>query len=234
MMSSLAQTDSLADYAAALHAYCNGVEFAFDSVAGEIIRQRAPQRYAGDSLRPLLVLWACAANGGDVSDALPVAAAFDLFGRFMLLHDELADERAESVARWGLGQSLNAGDALYAVGFRCLANDVVHPERRLHAARIVAEAVLGAIGERCGSVKGEARLTAAALHAGAILAGAPAERRATFARAGEVLGCARERASAADREREAMASSEILRTCVDEEHHNVYREAARYIARRDR
>ena len=77
------------------------------------------------------VLWACAAQTRDLADALPVAAAFDLFDRFMLLHDELADESAATVARWGLGQSLNAGDALYALAFRTLASDVQHPQRRL-------------------------------------------------------------------------------------------------------
>ena len=165
-MGSLAQDVSLAGYRAALQGYCRGVDFAFDSVAGEIIAHRKPARYAGDSLRPLLVLWASAANGGDLRDALPVAAAFDLFDRFMLLHDELADDRTESIARWGLGQSLNAGDALYAVGFRCLANDVIDPPRRLRAAQIVAEALLAAVGERCNDRKGEAQLTGAALHRG--------------------------------------------------------------------
>ena len=159
-MGSLAEAVSLVGYRTALQAYCNRVDFAFDSVAGDIIAQRKPARYAGDSLRPLLVLWACDANGGDLTDALPIAAAFDLFDRFMLLHDELVDDRAESVARWGLGQSLNAGDALYAVGFRCLANDVADPQRRLLAAQIVAEAVLAAVGARCNERKGEAELRA--------------------------------------------------------------------------
>ena len=232
-MGSLAEAVSLAAYRGALQAYCNGVEFAFDSVAGEIIAQRKPARYAGDSLRPLLVLWACDANGGDLTDALPVAAAFDLFDRFMLLHDELADDRAESVARWGLGQSLNAGDALYAVGFRCLANDVVDPQRRLLAAQIVAEAVLAAVGARCNERKGEAELTGAALHAGAVVAGAAPERCEAFARAGRVLGHAFELADAAQAERSAMQSAELVRRWVHDEKYAEYVEAARYIARRD-
>lgn len=232
-MGSLAQAVSLAGYRAALQGYCSGVDFAFDSVAGEIIAQRKPARYAGDSLRPLLVLWACAANDGDLTDALPVAAAFDLFDRFMLLHDELADDQAESIARWGLGQSLNAGDALYAVGFRCLANDVVDPQRRLRAAQIVAEALLDAVGARCNERKGEAELTGAALHAGAVVAGAPTERCEAFAGAGNTLGAALECADAASAQRLAMASAELVRTCVEAENYNEYLEAARYIARRN-
>jgi hypothetical protein len=232
-MGSLAQDVSLAGYRAALQGYCSGVDFAFDSVAGEIIAQRKPARYAGDSLRPLLVLWACAANGGDLRDALPVAAAFDLFDRFMLLHDELADEQAESIARWGLGQSLNAGDAIYAVGFRCLANDVVDPQRRLRAAQIVAEAVLAAVGARCKDRKGEAELTGAALQAGAIVADASPERCETFARAGNALGEASESHDATTAQRSAMESAELLRHCVDVGNYNEYLEAARYIARRN-
>jgi geranylgeranyl pyrophosphate synthase len=217
-----------------LQGYCSGLDFAFDSVAGEIIAQRRPARYAGNSLRPLLVLWACAANGGDLADALPVAAAFDLFDRFMLLHDELADEQAESIARWGLGQSLNAGDALYAVGFRCLANDVVDPQRRLRAAQIVAEGLLNAVGARCEGRKGEAELTAAALHSGAVVAGASPERCAVFARAGHALGEAYECDDADAAQRTAHASAELIRRSVDLESHDDYLEAARYIARRNR
>ncbi len=232
-MGSLSQAAVLADYRSALQAYCNGVDLAFDSVAGQIIAHRRAPRYAGDSLRALLVLWACAANGGDLTDALPVAAAFDLFDRFMLLHDELADEQAESIARWGLGQSLNAGDALYAVGFRCLANDVIDPQRRLHAAQIVAEAVLAAVGARSNDRKGEAELTAAALSAGAVIAGASQERCDAFARAGHALGAAFEYAGSKDAERSAMQSAELVRGCLDGENFNEYLEAARYIARRD-
>lgn len=232
-MGSLAQDVSLACYRAALQEYCNGVDFPFDSVAGEIIAQRKPARYAGDSLRPLLVLWASTANGGDLTDALPIAAAFDLFDRFMLLHDELADEQAESIARWGLGQSLNAGDALYAVGFRCLANDVVDPQRRLRAAQIVAEALLAAVGARCNDRKGEAELTGAALQAGAVVAGAPADRCQTFALAGHALGEAFECHEATSAQRSAMQSAELVRQCVDHERYDEYLEAARYIARRN-
>ena len=91
------------------------------SVAARIIAERLPGDSAGDPLRPGLVLWACAARSGDVDDALPVAAAFYLFDRFLVLHAELGSDTSSSVAQWGLGQSLNAGDALYALAFRALA-----------------------------------------------------------------------------------------------------------------
>lgn len=220
-MASLTQTLILARYRAALQDYLASVDFAFDSVAGRIIEERLPARYAGDPLRPLLVLWSCGACGDDLTDALPVAAAFDLFDRFMLLHDELTEERAESIARWGLGQSLNAGDALYAVAFRSLANDVVNPQRRLNAARIVAQAVLSAIAQRCTNTKDDAALTGAALQAGAVVAGAPAELGEAFALAGRTLDAA------------PLQSAEMVRPLVGNDAYDEYLEAARYIARRN-
>jgi len=143
------------------------------------------------------LLWACAANGGDTGEALPVAAAFDLFDRFMLLHDELADVSAEPITRWGLGQSLNAGDALYALAFRMLASDVGNPERRLEAARIAGEAVLEAIEGRETTMEGRCALTGAALQAGAIIGGACGDVALAFASAGRALGMASETADTA-------------------------------------
>src|SRR5690348_7391550 len=135
---------------ASLQRYLAGIVFSFDSVAGEIIKERMPLESAYDPLRASLVLWASDANGGDRGEALPVAAAFALFDRFMLLHDELADDAAETIRRWGLGQSLNAGDAFFALAFRALARDVGDPARRLEAARLVGQAVLQAIESRPG------------------------------------------------------------------------------------
>ena len=167
--------------------YLRGVAFSSTSIAGRIIeeRRRLPRRDHG--LRPWLVVWACSANAGDERDALPVAAAFDLFDRFMALHRELAADALAS--SWGLGQNLNAGDALCAVAFRTLASDVRNAQRRLEAARTVGTAILEAI-ERSDDTGENEALTGAAMEAGAIVGGAarPVARR--FARAGRVLGCA--------------------------------------------
>ena len=158
------------------------------SVAARIIEERLDERYAGDAVRPSLVLWACTAGNGNVADALPVAAAFDLFDRFLLLHDELADESAiATVARWGLGQSLNAGDALYALAFRSLASDVSEPSGRLRTARLVGQAVLEAIAKSGDNIARGAVLTAAALEAGAVIAGSPDSVARAYAEAGRLL-----------------------------------------------
>jgi geranylgeranyl diphosphate synthase type I len=179
-----------------------------------------------------LLLWACAANGGDIADALPVAAAFDLFDRFMLLHDELADGSAEPIARWGLGQSLNAGDALYALGFRMLASDVGHPERRLEAARIAGEAVLEAIEGRETAMEGRCALTGAALQAGAVIGGARGEVALAFARAGRALGMASETADTAAARRFVAQSLTFLEPHTRKEDLDAFAEVALYVARR--
>lgn len=221
----------LSAYDASLQSYLSGMALDFQSVAGRIIAERLPAGFARDPLRPRLLLWAAAANGCDLADALPVAAAFDLFDRFMLLHDELATDGAKTADRWGLGQSLNAGDALYALAFRCLASDVHHPSRRLLAARIAAEAVLEAIEGRDGTTGGRCALTGGALQAGAAIAGAPGDVAAAFAAAGRALGMAadaRDAATAQEFTRHAVA---LLQPHAGREDLDAFSEAARCVAR---
>ncbi|MGA8533447.1 MAG: polyprenyl synthetase family protein [Candidatus Tumulicola sp.] len=215
----------LGEHRARVLEYLRGNAWPFRSVARSIIEQWHIAERERLMLRPNLVLWACAACGGGpeaMADALPVAAAFDLFDRFMLLHDELVEEvdattapvsrdPSPTVARWGLGQSLNAGDALYAMALRALAQDVGDPQRRLRAASLVTRAVLEAIEGRTDDVERIARgrtsrdgllarvrsvrrrsatLTGAALEAGALIAVAPANVCRGFDRAGRLLAAA--------------------------------------------
>lgn len=194
--------------------YLRKIAFPTRSVAARIIEERLPVAVLSEPVRPALVLWACAANGGELADAVPVAAAFDLFDRFLVLHDELTDPSSPTVAKWGLGQSLNAGDALYALAFRTLASDVIDPARRVETARIAGEAVLEAIdGAR-------AALTRAALQAGAVLAGSAAAVVDSFGQAGVLL---------AGRPQAALAA---LRECTPLSDLAAFEEVARYVARR--
>jgi geranylgeranyl pyrophosphate synthase len=173
------QQPPLGEHRALVREYLRRIALPFESVAGTIVRERLASEREEELLRPSLVLWACQACGGAARAAVPVAAAIALFERSMRLHDELAEEGA--LAQWGLGQSLNAGDALYAIAFRTLADDAVKPQRRLAATRIVARAVLEAIEGRNGA------MTAAALASGALIAGASENLRRCFARAGRML-----------------------------------------------
>jgi geranylgeranyl pyrophosphate synthase len=189
-MTPLRTSIPLSGHRARIAQYLRGIGFSFGSVAGRIIQERLSEDGTRDPVRPSLVLWACAACGGDLSDALPVAAAFDLFDRFTLLHDELIGGAPSAQADWGVGQSLNAGDALCALAFHTLARDVRNPTRRLEAARLVGRAVLVAIEGATGDRSGPAALTGAAMHSGAVVAGAPQSTAVAFAEAGRLLATA--------------------------------------------
>jgi hypothetical protein len=210
----------LGHHRARIARYLRGVTFPDHSVAARIIEERLPSEYIVDPVRPSLVLWACAAGDGNLEDAVPVAAAFDLFDRFLLLHDELADEVAGTVERWGLGQSLNAGDALYALAFRSLASDVLNSAGRLEAARLVGQAVLAAIEQGDRDARNGV-LTAAAMNAGAVIARAPQHVSQAFADAGRLLAT-----------RDANRASAALRHCTSRDDLTVFEEVARYVAGR--
>jgi geranylgeranyl pyrophosphate synthase len=218
-MAALRDSFPLSNHRASLARYLRQIVFPTESVAGAIIRERLAPRFLGDPLRPPLVLWACGATGGELPDAMPVAAAFDLFDRFLVLHAELTDESAPVVARWGLGQTLNAGDAFYALAFRCLAGGVSNPHRRLHAARLVAQAVLEAIDE-CDDLRMSATLTAAALRAGAVIAGVPERTARAFEKAGRLLIHA------------PLDAAGALQSHTSRENVAAFEEVARYVAQR--
>jgi hypothetical protein len=222
----------LRDHRACLQRYLRGIAFPSTSVAGRIIEERSPAQYVRDPVRPCLVMWACAAGSGDLADALPVAAAFDLFDRFLLLHDELSMDSPSTISRWGLGQSLNAGDALYAMAFRALASDVRNPSRRLEVARLVGEAVLEAI-EVCSDDRARgAPLTAAALEAGAVLAGVAEPDVRAFARAGRLLGTASLSSGTELAQRFAVQAVAALHRSATPADLDAFEEIARYVALR--
>ena len=211
----------LGNHRASIARYLRGIALPAGSVAARIIEERLPADDAADPLRPSLVLWACAAANGNLADALPVAAAFDLFDRFLLLHDELANESAaDAVARWGVGQSLNAGDALYALAFRCLASDVLEPSPRLATARLVGQAVLEAIGHSTDGARRSAVLTSAAMEAGAVIARAPEPVLRRFIEAGVLLTT------------DPMAAVTVLWPYTPREDLAAFEEVARYVAQR--
>ncbi len=103
----------------------------------------------GKRIRPLLMLLACEGVGGDWPAALPGAAALELVHNFTLIHDDIQDrspERRHRPAvwvRWGVNQAINAGDGLFALAFRKLADLAgrgVSPETALQCAQMLAEA----------------------------------------------------------------------------------------------
>ncbi len=231
-MTALRDPIPLGDHRACIARYLREIVSSAGSVAARIIEERLGERYAGDAVRPSLVLWACTAGNGNVADALPVAAAFDLFDRFLLLHDELGDESAiATVARWGLGQSLNAGDALYALAFHSLASDVSEPSRRLRTARLVGQAILEAIGKSGDNIARGAVLTAAALEAGAVIAGSPDSIARAYAEAGRLLSEAAVCSDPSFAQRASRRAVAALRRHASPDDVAAFEEVACYVAR---
>lgn len=80
----------------------------------------------GKRMRPAVALLSCAAAGGDPRAAAPVAAAIELLHQFTLIHDDIQDESATRRHRptlwriWGVGQAINAGDALFGAAHLAL------------------------------------------------------------------------------------------------------------------
>ena len=81
---------------------------------------RSPQSQ-GKALRPTLCLFACDALRGDLSQALPAAAAIELMHNFSLVHDDIQDKDLERRHQptvwslWGVPRALVAGNAMHSV-----------------------------------------------------------------------------------------------------------------------
>ena len=114
--------------------------------------QRASMRYAlegGKRIRAVICLATAEAAGGDVTAALPAAAALELVHAFSLVHDDLPamdddDERRgrpSAHVAFGEGVALLAGDGLLVEAFRLA---LTYPSTGV--ARELAEATLGMIG----------------------------------------------------------------------------------------
>ncbi len=84
------------------------------------------QENAGKRLRPIFLLLACEAQGGDWHQALPAAAAVEMLHNFSLIHDDIEDRDALRRGRatlwklWGEAQAINAGDTLFSLAHRAL------------------------------------------------------------------------------------------------------------------
>lgn len=80
----------------------------------------------GKRIRPAIAFLTCAAGGGAMEAAAPLAAAIELLHNFTLIHDDIQDRspnrrhRATVWRVWGDGQAINAGDALFALSHLAL------------------------------------------------------------------------------------------------------------------
>lgn len=92
----------------------------------------APVRYlmslGGKRLRPVMVMAACEACGGQPKDALPAAMAVELFHNFTLMHDDIMDDaplrRGQPTVheKWDANTAILSGDALHVIACEALLN----------------------------------------------------------------------------------------------------------------
>ena len=113
----------------------------------------------GKRLRPILVLLACEACGGDGAKALPAACAVEMVHTYSLIHDDLPAMDDDDLRRgrptshkvFGEAVAVLAGDALLTLAFEVLAQDVKPASVAADCARELARAA-----GRCGMVGGQA------------------------------------------------------------------------------
>jgi len=178
---------------------------------------RPTEAAGGKALRPGLCLWACEALGGERRKCLAAAAALELTHNFSLVHDDIQDGDRERRHRptvwavWGQGQAINAGDSLATLArlvLLRLAEEGLEPAAVVRACRILDEACLAMIEGQCLDLEFEDRaevsldeylemiekksgaLFGAAIHLGALTAGADEGLGERFGRAGRLLGTA--------------------------------------------
>jgi geranylgeranyl diphosphate synthase type II len=94
-----------------------------------------PIRYTmeegGKRLRPMLVMMSCGLWKDDPSEALPAAAAVEMFHNFTLLHDDIMDNaplrrgRDSVYKHWGANVAILSGDALMIYSYKELSR--LHP-----------------------------------------------------------------------------------------------------------
>jgi geranylgeranyl diphosphate synthase type II len=126
----------------------------------------------GKRIRPLLVLSACEAVGGDRGEALPLAMAVEMIHTYSLVHDDLPAMDNDDLRRgkptshkvYGEAIAILAGDALLTRAFHLLAevgegSDRTRLDRRLRATALLGEAcgTRGLIGGQVEDLASEGR-----------------------------------------------------------------------------
>ncbi len=99
----------------------------------------------GKRLRPILCVAAAEACGGEIDDALPLAAAVECIHTYSLIHDDLPSMDDDDFRRgmptchtvFGEGTAVLAGDALQAMAFEFVAG--AKPTRRYPVAAMVMD-----------------------------------------------------------------------------------------------
>ena len=172
----------------------------------------------GKRLRPILVLLACEACGGQIESALPAACAVEMVHTYSLIHDDLPamddDDwrrgRPTCHVEFGEALAILAGDGLLTLAFEVLAEQVRPAETAAAccAALAAAAGVCGMVGGQAADLEATAtdaadaallqsihrrktgRLIACSLELGARIAGTDDAIRRTLIEYGHCVGLA--------------------------------------------
>ena len=175
----------------------------------------------GKRLRPILVIAAAEVAGGAMEPVLPTACAFELIHTYSLIHDDLPAMDDDDLRRgrptshkvFGEAVAILAGDALFTLGMRLLAESFVQGDSnpallpQLLAEVTDAAGTVGMIGGQVVDIESEGRVVSpstleyihthktgalirAAVRAGALLSAASEEGLAALTTYGERLGLA--------------------------------------------
>lgn len=119
----------------------------------------------GKRLRPVLVLLACEACGGDVKSALPAACALEMVHTYSLIHDDLPAMDDDDLRRgrptnhkqFGEALAILAGDALLTLAFEVIAKETKPPEVAALCCADLASAAgaVGMVGGQVADLEGE-------------------------------------------------------------------------------
>ncbi len=128
----------------------------------------------GKRLRPVLVLMACEACGGDSEAALPAACAIEMIHTYSLIHDDLPAMDDDDYRRgrltnhkvFGDAMAILAGDALLTLAFEVVARDV-RPSSVAAACcadLAFAAGACGMVGGQVADLEAEGDTTTSSIH----------------------------------------------------------------------
>lgn len=166
----------------------------------------------GKLLRPALVLFSCEALGGNPDLARLLAVALELIHNFSLVHDDIQDGdefrrgRPTAWKAFGVGQAINAGDALLVLALRTVLSADLPADIKAMAQEEIVSSTLRMIEGQVLDLGGEGKamgleeyramvrrktgaLLGCAFALGALAAGRP-ELRTPSRELGEELGLA--------------------------------------------
>lgn len=174
----------------------------------------------GKRLRPILLIEACRALGGDVKKAYPFACAVEMIHTYSLIHDDLPAMDDDDLRRgkptnhkvFGEGIAILAGDGLLNYAHELMIKSIVEDVENKSLPRAAYEisnaaGVYGMIGGQCADLEGEGKpvdlktlefihrhktgaLITAPLKAGAIIGGATKAQLESIEKYGEAIGLA--------------------------------------------